>query len=186
MPIVSGGQTLLSIRIPGVGQINLTQLGVLFALNNVFIILIPVFGMFLYVSVTSPYEIAQSFDLFHVPFKIGFTLSLALRFLPTIYTDAGQIVEAQMSRGLDLESRNPIRRIRSYVPIFIPLLQNMLVQTQELAISLETKCLAILPHRTYVEEARLKRRDIVVLAMIVAFWLISIYAKINGIGQSLM
>lgn len=184
-PLVSGGRVILSLPLPWGGTVSYTELGVLFALNNVFLILIPVSGMFLYVSITRPYEIAQSFQLLHLPFKIGFAFSTALRFLPVMYGDTKQIIEAQMSRGLDLQGGNILRRIRGYVPIFIPLLVKMMKGVQELSLSLETRCFGVHPLRTFVEEAKLRPADYVALAIIALVWVANIYAKLNGIGQSL-
>jgi len=184
-PLVSGGRTLLVLPLPWGGAINYTEQGVLYALNNVFLILIPVSGMFLYVSVTTPYEIVQSFQLLHLPFKIGFAFSTALRFLPVMFNDTKQIMEAQMSRGLDLQSGNILQRIRGYVPIFIPLLVKMMKGVQELSLSLETRCFGVNPKRSFVKEARLKMLDYAAAAIMILAIAFSIYAKIVDIGQSL-
>jgi energy-coupling factor transport system permease protein len=184
-PLVSGGRILLVLYLPWGGPVTYTELGVLYALNNVFLILIPVSGMFLYVSVTKPYEIVQSFQLLRLPFKIGFAFSTALRFLPVMFNDTKQIMEAQMSRGLDLQGGNILRRIRGYIPIFIPLLVKMMKGVQELSLSLETRCFGVTPKRSFVEEARLKLKDYVAIVILFSVIAFSIYAKIVGIGQSL-
>ncbi len=184
-PLVSGGRIIWSLPLPWGGVVNYTEMGVLFALNNVFLILIPVSGMFLYVSITRPYEIAQSFQLLHLPFKIGFAFSTALRFLPVMYADTKQITEAQMSRGLDLQGGNLFRRIRGYVPIFIPLLVKMMKGVQELSLSLETRCFGVHRERTFLDEAKFKPSDYLALAIILLTWAFNFYAKFTGIGQSL-
>src|SRR5438093_13491249 len=56
------------------------------------------------------------------PNALSFTFTTAVRLVPTLAVDAQTVVDAQRSRGLELDKGNLLRRIRNYIPILIPLL----------------------------------------------------------------
>ncbi|MBE7066115.1 MAG: energy-coupling factor transporter transmembrane protein EcfT [Ruminococcaceae bacterium] len=52
---------------------------------------------------------------------IAMMMSIALRFIPTFADELDRIVKAQMARGADFDSKNIIKKVRSYIPVLIPL-----------------------------------------------------------------
>ena len=46
---------------------------------------------------------------------------MSLRFVPTLVDDTNRIMNAQRARGVDFGEGNLLKRIRSFIPILIPL-----------------------------------------------------------------
>ena len=53
--------------------------------------------------------------------EIGLMLSLSLRFVPTLMDDTTRIMNAQRARGVDFGEGNLIQKVKSIIPILIPL-----------------------------------------------------------------
>ena len=73
------------------------------------------------------------------PNALSFTFTTAVRLVPTLAVDAQTVVDAQRSRGLELDRGNLLRRIRNYIPILIPLLLIAIRRSLELAEALESR-----------------------------------------------
>ena len=71
---------------------------------------------------------------------MAMTMTIALRFIPTLIEETGKIMNAQKARGADLESGNLIRRIKALLPILIPLLISSVRRAYELAEAMECRC----------------------------------------------
>ncbi len=144
-----------------------TRYGILYAINVPFRIFTPVSAIAVYFSTTKPYDMFQALMKFKLPYKAAAIESIALRFMPVMYKEAIEIQEAQMSRGLELQKGNIFKRIRGYVPIFIPLMVRMLKMNIELAMSLEARCFGSKKIRTFLYELRMKWPDRIMLAGII-------------------
>ncbi len=71
---------------------------------------------------------------------MAMTMTIALRFIPTLIEETGKIMNAQKARGADLESGNLLRRIKALLPILIPLLISSVRRAYELAEAMECRC----------------------------------------------
>jgi energy-coupling factor transport system permease protein len=59
--------------------------------------------------------------------------------VPTIIGTAITVTEAQRSRGLDTESGGPLARLRTYIPLLVPIFLHTLRNTDQLAKALEAR-----------------------------------------------
>jgi energy-coupling factor transport system permease protein len=114
-----------------------------------------------------------------LPYKAGYILIIAFRFLPTMAREARQIVEAQMSRGLDLQKGSIFNRAKNYIPIFIPLMVRMVKMTVELGIGMESRCFGSKPKRTFLKELKFEKKDrlfsvfyIFSLFLVICLWIL--------------
>ena len=71
---------------------------------------------------------------------MAMTMTIALRFIPTLIEETQKIMNAQKARGADLESGNVLRRIKALLPILIPLLISSVRRASELAEAMECRC----------------------------------------------
>lgn len=71
---------------------------------------------------------------------MAMTMTIALRFIPTLIEETDKIMNAQKARGADLESGSIIRRIKALLPILIPLLISSVRRAYELAEAMECRC----------------------------------------------
>ena len=88
---------------------------------------------------TSPDELENVMKWFKIPQDIVFAFVTAVRFVPVLMLDTLQIIDAQKSRGLELERGNIIRRVKKYTPILIPLVLTAVIRSNELAEAMEAR-----------------------------------------------
>lgn len=74
-----------------------------------------------------------------IPFKYAFTLTTAIRFIPVFATEMAGIIEAQTSRGIELDTKNPFKKIALILPLCAPLLVSSVRKTQSLAIAADLR-----------------------------------------------
>lgn len=70
---------------------------------------------------------------------ISMMMSIALRFIPTVLTEAENLRMAQEARGLDVKSRNPLRMLRTMAPLVLPLIIGAFRRADELALAMEAR-----------------------------------------------
>lgn len=78
-------------------------------------------------------------EKWHIPFKYAFTLTTAIRFIPVFATEMAGIIEAQVSRGIELDTKNPFKKIALILPLCAPLLVSSVRKTQSLAIAADLR-----------------------------------------------
>lgn len=71
--------------------------------------------------------------------EIGLMLSLSLRFVPTLMDDTTRIMNAQRARGVDFGEGNLIQKVKSIIPILIPLFASSFKRADALAIAMEAR-----------------------------------------------
>jgi energy-coupling factor transport system permease protein len=122
----------------------------------------------LFFITTSPDELEQVMKMFRLPRDVVFAFVTAVRFIPVMMLDALQIMDAQKSRGLELEKGNLLRRVRNMIPILIPLVVNAVVRSGELAEAMESRAYGAVPRPTslVVYRARTADRAVAVLAVL--------------------
>ncbi len=102
-----------------------------------------------------------------LPHPIAFAFSTALRLIPTFVGAGATIVQAQISRGLDLEEGNLLRRIGKFIPQAVPLFLYAIRHTNFLAMALESRGFDPSSVRTFYRELRMRRADYEALALLV-------------------
>ena len=73
-------------------------------------------------------------------------------------------MKAQMARGADFESKNPVERAKSLIPLLVPLFISAFRRADELAMAMESRCYRGGEGRTRMNEIILKKSDIVSFA----------------------
>ncbi|MGT2930400.1 energy-coupling factor transporter transmembrane component T family protein [Streptococcus dentasini] len=77
---------------------------------------------------------------FKVPVhEIGLMLSLSLRFVPTLMDDTSRIMKAQRARGVDFGEGSMVQKIKSIIPILIPLFASSFKRADALAVAMEAR-----------------------------------------------
>ncbi|HOV27977.1 MAG TPA: energy-coupling factor transporter transmembrane component T [Pseudobacteroides sp.] len=102
-----------------------------------------------------------------IPFKFAFMFITALRFIPTLLGEIEQIMQAQMSRGYNSDTRNPFKKIIIIIPLAIPLLVSSIKKTEKMAISMEARGFASGP-RSYYKKIMMKKEDYASLFVLIS------------------
>jgi energy-coupling factor transport system permease protein len=140
----------------------------------------------LFLSTTRNEEITQGLIRLKVPYPLAFALAMALRLVPTLAGAGAAIIQAQVSRGLDLGRGNVFRRLGHFIPQAVPLLLVALRQTNTLAMSLESRGFDPAVPRTWYYELKMAKGDYLVLAAGGALLLGGVYLRLGlGLGAVL-
>lgn len=137
-----GINTIFSMGIISISKEGVMH-GILIFLRFVLIIVIST----LLTLTTEALEIADAIEFYLTPLKwLNFPvaettmmLSISLRFVPTMIDEAEVIMNAQKSRGVSFDEGNLIERIKSFIPILIPLFVNSYDRAPQLATAMEAR-----------------------------------------------
>ena len=139
----------------------------------------------IFLSCTKVEEFAFGLNKLGVPFSVSFALSLAFRLVPTFAATTSTVMQAQMSRGLDLESGSIVSRIKKHVPMLIPIFIYAIRNADMLAMALESKCFGIRKSRTYYQEFKPGVADYLSIGLLAISDSVFIYVRLNGMGYVL-
>jgi energy-coupling factor transport system permease protein len=130
----------------------------------------------LFFITTSPDELEQVMKTFRLPRDVVFAFVTAVRFIPVMMLDTIQIMDAQKSRGLELEKGNILRRVRNMIPILIPLVVNSVVRSGELAEAMESRAYGAVPKPTSLVQYRANAVDRAVAVAAIAVFALAAYS----------
>jgi energy-coupling factor transport system permease protein len=121
----------------GFGQLSISLEGIVFGAVMALRLYVVV-AAFTIVSLTvHPDEFTQLLAKF--AYRSGLAVSLSTRFYPAVVRDASAIMDAQRSRGLDLDSGGRMARIRHRMPVVIPLFHSSLERAVGTAEAMEAR-----------------------------------------------
>ncbi|MCS7386392.1 MAG: energy-coupling factor transporter transmembrane protein EcfT [archaeon GB-1867-005] len=126
---------------------------------------------------TYPEDFAEALVKLKIPYEFALTFTMALRFVPTLAREAQLIMDAQRSRGLELEKGSFLRRLRNFIPILVPLIVGAIRKSIRVAEAMESRAFGASPKRTSLRELKLERRDYAFLALVIIMFVAAIYAK---------
>lgn len=170
-----------------IGPIPITDDGVRIAILYAcrFVVVIIVGAVFL--ATTTPTAITDAFEALLKPFaklgmhaqEIALVMSLALRFLPTLGSEAKAIVDAQSVRGGSIETGTFVQRIKAMTAIIIPVFAGAIRHADNLSLALDARCYEEGIMRTHWRIMRIAKRDIAVVGVGVSY--IAALALIAGL-----
>ena len=138
-----------------------------------FVALMSAFSIFF--MTTSPDDLGLALEQVHVPYTLSFTFTTAVRLVPSMALDAQTVIDAQRSRGLELDKGNFMKRIRNYIPILIPLIVSAIRRSIELAEALESRGFGASPNRQPLIVLKMKATDYVAVALTVLGAALAVY-----------
>lgn len=95
--------------------------------------------------------------------ELSMMISIALRFVPTLFEEADKIRKAQMARGADFESGNVFKKAKSMIPLLVPLFLNSFKRADDLSVAMVSRCYRGAEGRTKLNPLRLEAKDIFIL-----------------------
>ena len=160
-----------------IGPIPITDDGVRIAILYAcrFVVVIIVGAVFL--ATTTPTAITDAFEALLKPFakfgmhaqEIALVMSLALRFLPTLGSEAKAIVDAQSVRGGSIETGTFVQRIKAMTAIIIPVFAGAIRHADNLSLALDARCYEEGIARTHWRVMSITKRDIAAGGVVVAY-----------------
>ena len=107
--------------------------------------------------------------------SVAMTMTIALRFIPTLIEEIDKITAAQKSRGADLETGNLVHRAKALVPILIPLFISSFRRANELAYAMDCRCYKGGEGRTKMKQVKMAGRDYASLISVIVIFALVIY-----------
>jgi len=140
-----------------------------------FLVLITSFSLFF--LTTSPDDLSLALEKVRIPYEFNFAFITAIRFVPVLADEAQSIIDAQRSRGLELDKGNFLLKIRKYIPILLPLIINSIRRSLELAEAMESRAFGSTKERTNLYELKMKNTDYVIILVCIIIFAGVVYAK---------
>ena len=122
-------------------------------------------------SSTRPMDLTYAFEWYMYPLKfikfpvheIAMTLSIALRFIPTLLDETNRIMKAQESRGADFKHGSLFKRFGAIISLIIPLFVSAIERSEQLANAMEARGYDPRAKRTRYKVLKAKVRDFIAL-----------------------
>ena len=122
-------------------------------------------------SSTKPMDLTYGLEWYLTPLKVvkfpshivAMTLSIALRFIPTLIDETNRIIKAQASRGVDFNHGGPFKRFRAIFSLIIPLFVSAITRSEELSDAMEARGYDPYAKRSRYRVLRFHFSDIVAL-----------------------
>jgi energy-coupling factor transport system permease protein len=153
----------------------LTVGGILTGIALILRILIMVLSTILLTYTTPVDDFLHFFRKLRVPHTITFIITTAIRFIPTMETKARMVMDAQRSRGAPLGTGNIITRIRSYLPIMIPVIVDSIRMSENLAVGILNRGFDATKPFTVLEDIKFSKADYVLTLIGITILVLGIY-----------
>ncbi|MFC0274167.1 energy-coupling factor transporter transmembrane component T family protein [Metabacillus herbersteinensis] len=140
--VTKEGEVLLDFGIIQIYEEGIRQ-GIFISLRFLFLILMTT----ILTLTTTPIEITDGIESLFNPLKkiglpvheLALMMSISLRFIPTLMEETDKIMKAQMARGVDFTSGPIKERVKSIVPLLVPLFISAFKRAEELATAMEAR-----------------------------------------------
>ena len=123
----------------------------------------------LVLTVTKLTDLANAcVEILHVPYRYAFAFTTALRFVPLFGQEMNAIMEAQTARGVEYDTKNPIKKLQLMLPLCIPLLISSVDKTDATALAAEQRGFYLRTRESSYKRYPLQALDFAAIAVAVA------------------
>jgi len=158
-----GGTPLFSI-----GPVRITYEGIYSAIKLFARLVMLIISASLMTLTTTPIAMTDGIEKLLKPFErigvpaheIAMMMAIALRFIPTLLEEAQRIMKAQSSRGADFDTGSIVSRVKSFIPVLVPLFVSAFKRADELADAMESRCYRGGKGRTRLKSIRFTKLDL--------------------------
>ena len=138
-------------------------------------------------STTKPMDLTYGLEWYLTPLKVvkfpshivAMTLSIALRFIPTLIDETNRIIKAQSSRGVDFNHGGFIKRFRAIFALIVPLFVSAINRSEELSDAMEARGYDPYAKRSRYRKLSFKWIDLIALILVVAIFSGLLYLVIH-------
>src|SRR5690625_4639044 len=157
-----------------VGRYNLTLEQLFYHINITLKYIVVTPAALLFIITTHPSEFAASLNKIGISYKIGFAVSLSLRYLPDIQRDFRTISQVQQTRGVDFSKNEKLtRRLKNVVSIIMPLIFSSLDRIETISQAMELRSFGKHKKRTWYSERPLMKADWISLSVSIVLFIIA-------------
>ena len=133
---------------------------------------------------THPSQFASSMNQIGIPYKIAYSVSLTLRYIPDLQEEFYLIRMSQEARGLELSKKAKFsQRIKGNLQIIVPLIFSSLERIDTIATAMELRRFGKNKKRTWYTYQAFQRLDIEVIVLAGLFLLFSLLLFVVNHGR---
>lgn len=115
-------------------------------------------------------RVFRPLKLIRVPVhEVAMMMSIALRFIPILMEEADKIVKAQTARGARFDSKKLTERIKSLIPLIVPLFISAFRRASDLALAMEARGYHGGDGRTKLYPLRYAARDYISYVILILY-----------------
>ena len=152
------------LNLPGRFAVTAEELFYLLNITLKYFIALPV--AILFISATDPSEFAASLNSIGVSYRVGYSVAIALRYIPDIQRDYHSISQAQQARGVELGKKEPLfTRLKNAAGILLPLILSSLARIDVISNAMELRGFGKNKKRTWYRQRPFARNDYLALAL---------------------
>ena len=134
----------------------------------------------LFISATNPSEFAASLNSIGISYKVGYSVAIALRYIPDIQRDYHSISQAQQARGVELgKNEHFFSRLKNSVNILLPLILTSLNRIDTISNAMELRGFGKNKKRTWYTRRPFATRDFAALGLGVVLLVVSLMVTIK-------
>ena len=165
-----------------IGPYTVTKEQLFYELNVILKYLATIPMALLFILTTDPSEFAASLNKIGVSYKVAYTVSIALRYIPDVQRDYKDISFAQQARGIDLSSKEKLsKRIKNSAAILMPLIFSSLERIDKISLAMELRAFGNNKKRTWYNSRKFGKIDYIFIVILLIIVAISIaMVKVNG------
>lgn len=153
--------------------IKITEKGIYTAVFMAVRIILLIVASSILTYTTVPTMLTDAIERLLSPLKIfkisvhswAMMMTLALRFIPTLIEEIERITNAQKARGADFENGSIIDRIKSLIPVLVPLFVSSFKRAYDLAFAMSCRCYTGGEGRTRMKQMKFSFKDVAALLL---------------------
>ena len=169
-------------KIAGPYTITAQQLFYQFNITLKYFSIIPM--ALLFMIATNPSEFAASLNKIGVSYKIAYSVSIALRYIPDVQRHYQDISFAQQARGIDMSKKEKLtKRIKNSASILMPLIFSSLDRIEAISSAMELRAFGSNKKRTWYNGRPFKLGDYITILVVSIILIIAIMATISNGGR---
>ncbi|MBR4719474.1 MAG: energy-coupling factor transporter transmembrane protein EcfT [Lachnospiraceae bacterium] len=166
------GEVLLSLW-----KLDITKEGIRVGVRMVIRLVFLVIGSSIMTLTTTPNRLTDGLERVLKPLQrfklpvheVAMMMSIALGFIPILVEELDKIMKAQSARGADFESSKLAVRIKSMIPILVPLFVSAFRRAGDLATAMEARCYHGGEGRTKLKPLRYMKRDYIAYLLLFVY-----------------
>lgn len=137
----------------------------------------------LFVSTTDPSEFASSLNKIGISYKVAYSVSLALRYIPDIQREYRNISLSQQARGIEMASKKQslIKRLRNSASMLFPLIISSMDRIEVISNAMELRGFGKGKRRSWYNGRPFRAADYIAIAISFALLAFSFFLNfLNG------
>ena len=163
-------------------SVTLEQLFYMFNFLMKYMAVIPI--ALLFIMTTNPSEFAASMNKIGISYRVGYSVAIALRYIPDIQRDYREISQAQQARGISLgKDEKTLDRIKNSAAILFPLVLSSIQRIETISNAMELRGFGKHKKRTWIMAKPMEKRDYAGIVISIAILTVSIVMIIVNGGR---